>query len=66
MAPEDATTIRRAAVILDTCAQDLYERACLTSRDKRAMNKLLERRTKFTRISRELLEVTGLIGTRTP
>lgn len=59
----DASIIRRAAIELETKAEDLYERAIQT-RDRRDRNKLMERRARLTRIARELLEVAGLIGPR--
>ena len=65
MKSEATEAIRRAAVVLDTEAEDLYERACLTT-DKRTRNKLMEKRAKLSRVSRELLEVTDLVGTRQP
>ena len=64
MTSENLSDLRRAAIVLETLAEDLYVRACLT--DKRNRNRLMERRAKMIRISREMLDVVGLIGTKSP
>ena len=61
----DKDVIRRAAIALETEAEDLYERAIQTL-DRRARNRLMERRAILTRVVREMLEVTGIVGTRNP
>lgn len=61
--PEDRDSIRRAAVILETLAEDCYERAQLAYRGI-GRNRLMEKRAVLLRIVREMLEATDLIGSR--